>query len=111
MTDTAPHRFTLRQLPLPAKLVVATFLVAVGIGYFSALVQLHLQHGSRNGEPLPTVSDVVERFAGVRKGGPAADKSRIEQVIMGRTEGEMTKESMGPAFFAKSGSKYAKDCK
>ena len=48
-------RFTLRQLPLPAKLVLSTFLLAVGVGYTSAMVQLHMQHGDRDGKPLPTV--------------------------------------------------------
>jgi hypothetical protein len=110
MADAASTRFTLRQLPLPAKLVVSVFLVSVGLGYFSALVQLHLRHGSRNGEALPTSADVVERFAGVKKAGPASDKSRIEDLIMGRTYGEMSSASMGPAFFAKS-SGYAKDCR
>lgn len=112
MTDSSPARFTLRQLPVPAKLVVAAFLVSVGLGYFSALVQLHLRHGSRNGEPLPTASDVVSRFAGVRKasaGGPDP-VSPFERLIMGRTDGDMTKDSMAPAFFAKSGNKYTRDC-
>jgi hypothetical protein len=110
MTGQMETRFTLRQLPLPAKLVVSVFLVSVGLGYFSALVQLHLRHGSRNGEALPTSADVVERFAGVRKAGPVSDTSRIEDLIMGRTDGEMTSASMGPAFFAKS-SGYAKECR
>jgi hypothetical protein len=110
MTDPAHPRFTLRELPLAAKLVVAVFLCSVGLGYFSALVQLHLRHGSRNGEPLPGASDVVERFAGLKKAGPVADKSRIEELIMGQIDGEMTAESMGPAFFAKS-SGYAKECR
>jgi hypothetical protein len=112
MTGHVETRFTLRQLPLPAKLVVSVFLVSVGLGYFSALVQLHLRHGSLNGEPLPTSSDVVERFAGVRKAAPGGPDlvSRIESLIMGRTDGEMTGESMGPAFFGKS-SGYAKECR
>src|SRR6476659_4371500 len=65
------QRFILRLLPMPAKLVLAVFLLAVGLGYFSALVQLHLQHSSRSGEPLPSAADVVEVFAGVRRYDPA----------------------------------------
>ena len=33
---SAAPRFTLRQLPLPAKLVVTLFLLTVGLGYSSA---------------------------------------------------------------------------
>ncbi len=57
-------RFSLRDLPLPAKLVVTFFLMAVGLGYISAMVQLHFKSGSRDGSPLPTLKDVVRRFAG-----------------------------------------------
>src|SRR5262245_40016052 len=43
MSDTSP-RFVLRNLTLAPRLVIAIFLVSVGVGYFSALVQLHFQH-------------------------------------------------------------------
>ena len=59
----APFGVTLRDLPLPARLTLSLFLLAVGLGYFSALVQLHFQNASR-GEPLPTANDVVEIFSG-----------------------------------------------
>ncbi|HEY2785889.1 MAG TPA: hypothetical protein VGJ05_13045 [Fimbriiglobus sp.] len=113
MMEHVHTRFTLRQLPLPAKLVVSVFLVSVGLGYFSALVQLHLRHGSRNGDPLPSASDVVERFSGLKKSSPGGPEpvSKIERLIMGQTDGDMTKDSMAPAFFAKSGSSYTKACK
>jgi hypothetical protein len=62
MTDT-PERFTLRQLPLPAKLVLTVFLISVGLGYTSAMFQLHLKHAS-GGSALPTIADVVARFSG-----------------------------------------------
>jgi hypothetical protein len=61
MSDTSPY--TLRDLPLPAKLVVSVFLLAVGLGYFTALIQMHLKHASP-GEAMPTISDVVARFSG-----------------------------------------------
>jgi hypothetical protein len=54
---------TLRQLPLAAKLVLTVFLVAVGLGYLSAMVQLHFKHASK-GNSLPSLLDVVERFSG-----------------------------------------------
>ena len=74
MSESHPHhhRFTLRQLPLPAKVVVTVFLFAVGLGYVSAMVQLHDKHSSKEGEPLPTPADVVEVFAGLKKPDPNA---------------------------------------
>ncbi|CAN5140026.1 hypothetical protein BH11PLA2_BH11PLA2_47860 [soil metagenome] len=104
-------RYTLKQLPLPAKLVLSVFLLAVGLGYFSAMVQLHLQHSSRNGEPLPSPSDVVEIFAGVKKYDPATTLtpvSKLEKLIMGPIEGAAWNGSgsMAAAFFHKSDSEY-----
>ena len=63
MSQPTPTRFTLRQLPLPAKLVVSGFLLAVGLGYTAAMVQLHMQD-SRSGELMPTMKDVVLKFTG-----------------------------------------------
>src|SRR6476620_6056018 len=87
----AAPRFTLRQLPLPAKLVLSTFLLAVGVGYSSAMVQLHMQHGDRDGQPLPTVDNVVAVFAGKVWKLPGDDQARtaskIEQLVMGDREG------------------------
>jgi hypothetical protein len=60
---TAPERLTLRALPLAARLVLAVFLIAVGLGYGSALVQLHFQHASP-GQLMPTAADVVRKFHG-----------------------------------------------
>lgn len=63
--DTADKpRFSLKELPPPAKLVVSTFLISVGIGYLWALAQLHFQHGS-GGTAMPTLNDTVEHFSGV----------------------------------------------
>jgi hypothetical protein len=59
-----PARFTLRDLPLPAKLVLTTFLVSVGLGYLWAMAQIHFKHASA-GETLPTTADLVSRFSGV----------------------------------------------
>ena len=59
-----PARFTLRDLPLPAKLVVTTFLISVGMGYLWAMAQIHFKHASA-GEPMPTRADLVARFSGV----------------------------------------------
>lgn len=63
-TTPAPTRFTLRDLPLPARLVVTTFLVSVGLGYLWAMAQIHFKHASA-GEAMPTQADLVARFSGV----------------------------------------------
>ena len=48
-----PHSppWTLHKLPLAARMSLACFLISVGVGYFSALVQLHFQHAAP--EKLP----------------------------------------------------------
>jgi hypothetical protein len=62
--DNNGTRFTLRNLPLPAKLVVTVFLFSVGLGYCWAVMQLHFKHADR-GEMIPGVRAVVARFSGV----------------------------------------------
>jgi len=62
MTD-AGKRFSLRDLPIPAKLVLTCFLLAVGGGYTAAMVQLHMQD-ARSGEAMPTVADVILKYTG-----------------------------------------------
>ncbi|HVK13620.1 MAG TPA: hypothetical protein VM597_33040 [Gemmataceae bacterium] len=57
------ERFTLRDLPLPAKLVVSTFLISVGLGYLWAMAQIHFKHASP-GKAMPGISDLVARFSG-----------------------------------------------
>lgn len=98
--------FSLRDLPTPAKLVVSCFLCAVGLGYFSAMVQLHLQHSSRSGDPLPTKSDVIEIFAGWKvatDADKAEPKSKLQKLILGPIEGVAFNGSgsMAAAFFSK----------
>jgi hypothetical protein len=78
MTDpTYPRTFTLRHLPLAARLTLAVFLISVGIGYLSALVQLHFQHASP-GSLLPTPEDAEKIFSGHRGPKPL---SRIEVLV------------------------------
>lgn len=60
---TPSPRFTLRDLPLAARLTLAAFLIAVGLGYASALVQLHFQHATP-GRALPGMDDVIRKFHG-----------------------------------------------
>ena len=103
-------RPTLRDLPLPAKLVVSMFLISVGVGYFSALVQLHMQHSGRDGEPMPSVGDVVEKFSGMKEFDGVLPASKLETILLGSATGSFDKNNMVPAFYAKS-SGYDKECK
>ncbi len=64
MTAPSGSRFTLRDLPAPAKLVVTAFLISVGLGYVWAMAQIHFKH-STMGNALPTSADLVSRFSGV----------------------------------------------
>ncbi len=69
-------RPVLRDLPLAARLTLALFLISTGIGYVSALVQLHFQHASP-GNLLPTPEDAQRVFS-----GPASEPvSQIERIL------------------------------
>lgn len=89
--------FTLRDLPLAARLTLALFLMSVGIGYVSALVQLHFQHASP-GELLPTPDDAVRVFS-----GPIGDKpkSKIEQLLPESDQGKMNGQGQMTSAFTK----------
>jgi hypothetical protein len=67
----------LRNLPLPARLVISAFLLSVGLGYLAALVQLHMQHATK-GNVLPTAEDAERIFAGKKGERP---KSKIESLL------------------------------
>jgi hypothetical protein len=54
-------RFILRHLPLATRLVIALFLISVGIGYSSALVQLNVQHAAA-GQLLPGPDEVKDVY-------------------------------------------------
>jgi hypothetical protein len=54
---------SLRDLPLPVRLVLIVFLGSIGLGYLSAMVQLHFKHAGE-GRVMPSVEDVVAKFAG-----------------------------------------------
>ena len=104
-TEPTVPRITLRQLPLAARLVLSVFLIAVGLGYFSAMVQLHMKHSKKEGEPLPTGADVVEVFAGRKSHDPNAPVpcSRIDTLLSADAMAlDVGKDNMAPAFFAKS---------
>jgi len=60
-----------------AALVIAAFLMSVGLGYASAMVQLHFQHASP-GNPLPSADDVVRHFH-----GDPDPKARVRRLVRG----------------------------
>lgn len=65
----------LRALPLPGRLVLATFLCCVGVGYLAALVQLHVQHASP-GNALPDSADTVRTYSG------QAETSQLTRLLL-----------------------------
>jgi hypothetical protein len=99
MHDTsAASRIVLRNLPLAARLTLALFLISTGIGYLSALVQVHFQHASP-GAPLPTPEDTVRVFHG-QTGKPT---SQIERLLTADEKaGWNGSGSMAAAFTTKS---------
>lgn len=77
--------YTLRDLPLPVKVVATVFLLAVGAGYTSAMLQLHVQD-SKSGKPMPTPDDVILKFTGKKLADPKAPPphvmSRLEALVV-----------------------------
>lgn len=112
----SPRTLTLHELPLPVRLTLSVFLLAVGAGYLAALAQLHFAHAS-GGNPLPTADDVVARFSGEehfwtgkkdneQTAAPARPVCQLERLIMAPEEGLPFNGtgSMAPAFFKKDNS-------
>lgn len=96
MMDSPAGRFRLRDLPLAARLVIAVFLVSVGLGYIAALVQLHFQNASA-GRLLPDAADAVNIYYG------RPQTSQLERLLDADEKlpfgGSGT---MKPAFFGRS---------
>lgn len=92
--------YTLRDLPLPVKVVATVFLLAVGSGYLSAMVQLHMQD-SKSGKPMPTVADVILKYTGKKKvdpnAPPPAPVSRLEALVVNPVV-QISGQSMSAAF-------------
>ncbi len=53
----------LKKLPFAGKIVVATLLLSIGIGFTSAIVNLHFQSANA-GQPLPGPEETVSEFHG-----------------------------------------------
>jgi len=107
LVTPASRRFTLRDLPLPAKVVVTSFLLAVGLGYTAALLQLHFQD-SKSGQPMPTVEDVVLKFTGKKwfTQAPPPPVSRLVKLLVTPTGPFGGTGTMRPAFFEKDGGEF-----
>lgn len=109
-TTPAGPRFTLRDLPLPAKVVVTCFLLAVGLGYTTAMVQLHFQD-SKSGKPMPTVEDVILKFTGKKwfETDPPKPTSKFVKLLVAPA-GEPFNGSgtMLPAFTTRDGAEFSK---
>jgi hypothetical protein len=99
-------RFTLRDLPLPARLTLAVMLISIGIGYVSALIQLHFQH-SMPGSLLPTGDDAVRTFHGATGPKPL---SRIQVLLEADENLPFTGSGqMSAAFTTRAESRWKKD--
>lgn len=99
-TSANPRFLTLGELSLPVRLTLALFLLSVGIGYVSALVQLHFQHATP-GDLLPSGEDAVRVFHGEVGEKP---KSKIEQLLPEDYQGKKMngQGQMTAAFFKRS---------
>lgn len=101
--------YSLRDLPLPVKVVASVFLMAVGAGYTSAMVQLHMQD-AKSGKPMPTVDDVIRKYTGKRKYDPNAPQarpvSRLESLVMAEPPA-ISGASMSAAFTTEDRAKGA----
>ncbi len=110
MSAHTDSRFTLRDLPLPAKLVVTCFLLAVGIGYGSAMVQLHFQD-SKSGKPMPTVEDVILKFTGKKwfTDAPPRPLSKFVKLLVTPPGAPFNGSgTMAPAFTSRDGGEFSR---
>ncbi|VTS05756.1 hypothetical protein [Tuwongella immobilis] len=107
-TTNSPVIPTLRQFPLPVRLVLSAYLIAVGVGYLSAMVQLHFKEASP-GQPIPGPAEVVAHYSGVT--WPIPDQpvekvkpvSKLQQLIQApESEPWSGSGSMAKAFTTKS---------
>lgn len=89
--------WSLRNLPLAARLVLTLFLVGTGLGYLAALVQLHFAH-SKSGTLLPTPQDVREIY-----GSGTVVISALERLLEAPESAPFNGQgSMQAAFFSRS---------
>lgn len=65
----------LRKLPVAGKIVIATMLLSIGIGFTSAIVNLHFQSANA-GQPLPGPEETISEFHGSKQ------YSQIERLLI-----------------------------
>jgi hypothetical protein len=137
MNDDAPPPFVLRDLPTSSRLVLAAFLISVGVGYFSALVQLHFQ-GASPGKALPGPEDAIATYFGrppmsqierllttdeskpfngsgsmraaftMRSGGlPRAVKEKAKELKLDPTDAKQNKKARAALFSERDGERLA----
>jgi hypothetical protein len=94
-TVTSPN-LRLRDLPLASRLVIAAFLISTGIGYFSALVQMHFQHAA-SGSLLPGRQEAIDVYHGT------PNTSELERLLKADESQPFNGfGTMRPAFTSKS---------
>jgi hypothetical protein len=94
--EDSTERYLLSHLPLVPRIVIAAYLISVGIGYFSALVQLHFQQASA-GQILPGPDEVKCAYCG-REGMGALERL----IVTDEHKPFNGSGSMRPAFTFKS---------
>ena len=65
----------LKKLPLAGKIVVTTLLLSIGVGFTSAIVNLHFQSANA-GQPLPGPEETISEFHGSK------DLSHMERLLI-----------------------------
>jgi hypothetical protein len=94
---SSSERWSLSDLPFAARLALALFLVSVGLGYFSALVNLHFQEASP-GNLLPNENDVQTSYRGKAK------MCQLERLLLANSSLPFNGQgSMRAAFTSKAG--------
>jgi len=105
MDDKTPRTpFVLRKLSLPARLTIAVFLISVGVGYISALVQLHFQHAGP-GKLLPEPEDAKIVFHG------KSDVSQMERLLTDAEHKPFNGQGSMRAAFTKKSAGWDRDIK
>jgi hypothetical protein len=82
--------FTLRSLPVSARVLLTCFLALIGTGYLFALGQIFSAHENRDGKKGLTFDDLRAAFHGLTVDASAADSDRpVPSRMLEMIEGEM----------------------
>jgi cytochrome c553 len=110
MSTEPAARFSLRDLPVPAKVVVTCFLLAVGGGYSAAMVQLHMQD-AKSGTAMPSVHDVILKYTGKKwfETDPPKPVSKFVKLLTTPPGAPFNGSgTMAPAFTTRDGGEWTK---